>query len=65
MRHVLQTRGDWCRCQCLLDTVSGGASDREEKEHADDVDIGAFSGARLVLVRVLQFGVAAGQLRLG
>ena len=48
-----------------MDTVSGGASDREGKEHADDVDIRALPSATLVLVCVLQFVVFAGQLLLG
>jgi len=61
-RHVLRRRGARCRYQYLLDTVSGGALDREGKEHANDIDNCAGPSGAIVLVREVQVLVTAGQL---
>ena len=65
MMHVLQSQGARRRCLCLSDTVSGGALDREGKEHTEDVDVYATPSGALVLVLKGQVGVIAGQLFVG
>ena len=57
-------RGVVCRYQYLLDTVSGGASDREGKKDTNDVDICAFPSGAIVLVLKVQVLVIAGQFHL-
>jgi len=65
MRHVLRSQGDRRRYQCLLDTVSGGASGRDRKEDTDDVNSGTAPSGILVLVLEVQVGVIADQLSVG
>jgi len=62
MKHVLRSRGDRRRCQCLSDIMSGGVLDREGKEHTEDVDSYATPSGAIVLVLKVQAGVFAGQL---
>ena len=62
--HVLRRRGVGYRCQCLLDIVSGGASDHEGKENTNNVDIYAPPSATLVLVLRVQVMVTASQFHL-
>ena len=66
----LPPRGTSLECRVLdedtsvLDTVSGGASEREGKKDTNEVDIYAFPSATIILVLEVQVMVIAGQFYL-
>jgi len=62
MRHVPRSQGDRPGYQCLSDTVSGGAWDRDGKEDTEEVDKRVLPNSGVVVKLEVRVGVGTGQL---